>query len=184
MKKLRYKNIIWGLIVVILLAIVFYSAYLCGFNPTMLISWYSSLVATVISAFFAILIAIFVYWRQIENDKEDKKTILQKYLNYLIQNLPDSDDKDTIVNIKFVNTSIINMIINTGYFHEISFELVKLQAKIEYYVLFSEETIRIQNKDNTLLQTFQKQNVDNARNNIVEEAKTCLECFNKYYSKI
>lgn len=181
MKKLNYLRVIWTLLFAILLASSSYSAYLYFLKPTMLIPWFNSVIATILSASFAILIAIYVYWSQRRDDINDKKSILIEYLNYLINNLPDSSNENTRVSIGYVNTSIINTIINTGYFNEISFSLVKLQAKIEYYVLFSGQIIRIQIKENKAVQPFQKQNIENSKNHIILEANNCLDGLRKHY---
>lgn len=102
----------------------------------------SSLLNTLIGAIYAVTFGIFIYWRQQKDKYEALKSSLINYLEYLISELPEetylekqkSEDKTEIpINISSVNKSIVNKMIESGYFNNALDNLIKLQAGVEFY---------------------------------------------------
>lgn len=103
----------------------------------------SGLLNTIIGTLFAITFGVFIYWRQQKDKYDALRKALFNYLSYLderMSNDNDFQDKDidTIISLDLVNKSIINKMIESGFFNNLNANLIKLQAAIELYHTFVE----------------------------------------------
>lgn len=167
-KTIRITLYIIGAISILM---VLYTAFLFHFRLEIL-AWVQQLLSTLFAASLALLFALYVYLKQVEDDKSRVRKLLRSYLKYLSSQVKTAPEKDR-VSISQVNTNLIDQIILSGHVQDVAPRLIILQAFIDQYVKFGDASIMLVHENNGIVPAWMKLNIDSNAKIILKEVERC-----------
>lgn len=136
--------------------------------------WLQQLLSTLLAAALALIFALYVYLQQVRDEKKRVRDLLRLYLDYLADQVRPEPDPEKVT-IKQVNTTLLDEVISSGHVQDVAPRLIILQAFIDRYQKFSDESISLINQNNGSVPGWMKLNIDNSAQIIREEVERCTQ---------